>query len=104
MFSASTRTPGSRPSTSDSQLRKKHIDEDNPRPKSAGPAYDPTDAISMRIGSANDEQNQSDIGSTSRLVVPETVSNTDDFEMHPHVPTPELGYYDDLSRMFCIIY
>ena len=108
MFAATAPPPGSRPSTADSHVKTQESGRNDKRPQSAGPKYDPTGAVFKRIGSPKTAENEQSLSQAS-LVVPQArpgadYSDADDygyengsFEMHPNVPTPEPGFYDDVN-------
>ena len=58
--------------------------------------------IVERIEHAKEDNHEGEV-SKGALTVPEYGSENDILEMHPNVPTPELGYYEDLNRM-CFIF
>ena len=100
LFSGSPPPTGSRPSTVDSRLKSRQDHASSFRPRSAGPAFETTDFVVERIQPAREDDHHMDIVAPKAiLTIPEYGSENDILEMHPNVPTPEPGYYDDLNRM-----
>ena len=105
LFSGSPPPPGSRPSTVDSRLKSRQDHVTSFRPRSAGPAFETTDFVVERIQSAKEDDHHTNIVTPKAiLTIPEYGSEGDILEMHPNVPTPEPGYYDDLNRMCNFLY
>ena len=103
MFADSPVPAGSRPSTVDSRLKKRQNGDIGFRPKSAGPRFGTSELVIERIGPTKENHYESSI-SKEALAIPEHGHESDILEMHPNVPTPEVGYYDDLNRMCYFLY